>query len=146
MRDVDEGDADFLLDALELILHLFAQLQVQRAQRLVQQQHLRLIDQRAGDRHTLLLSAGKQRDILVLIALQADQLEHLHHLLLDDVFAHLADLQPECDILIYAHVREQRVFLKYGVQLPLMRRHLGDILSVKDDRALICVQKTAQDA
>ena len=59
--DVDEGDAQLLLHRLELDLHLLAQLQIQRAQRLVQQQHLRLVDQRARDGDALLLAAGQRR-------------------------------------------------------------------------------------
>ena len=39
--DEDEGDADLALDRLQLDLHLLAQLEVERAQRLVQQQHAR---------------------------------------------------------------------------------------------------------
>ncbi len=39
--DVDEGDPDLALDLLELDLHLAPQLQVERAERLVEQQHLR---------------------------------------------------------------------------------------------------------
>ena len=41
VRDHDEGDADVALDRLELDLHGLAELQVQRAERLVEQQHLR---------------------------------------------------------------------------------------------------------
>ena len=57
--DVDEGDADLVLDALELDLHLLAELQVERAQRLVQQQHPRVHHQRPGQRDALLLAAGE---------------------------------------------------------------------------------------
>ena len=41
VRDVHEGDADLGLDPLELDLHLAAQLEVEGAERLVEQQHLR---------------------------------------------------------------------------------------------------------
>ena len=44
VRHEDEGDAERLLQRLELLLHLLAQLQVQRAERLVEQQHLRPVD------------------------------------------------------------------------------------------------------
>ena len=40
--DVEESDAGALLDVLQLALHLLAQLQVERAQRLVQQKEPRL--------------------------------------------------------------------------------------------------------
>ena len=48
-----------LLHVFQLQLHLLAQLQVQGAQGFVQQEHLGLVDQRPGDGHTLLLSAGE---------------------------------------------------------------------------------------
>ena len=72
--DVDERDPDLLLDALELQLHLLAELQVERAQRLVEQQHLGVVDQRAGQRHALLLAAGQLRRLAALEADQVDQL------------------------------------------------------------------------
>src|SRR3990172_3668049 len=43
--DVDEGDSNLLLDALQLDLHLFAKLQVEGAQRLVEQKHPRVVDE-----------------------------------------------------------------------------------------------------
>ena len=39
VRDVDERDPDLQLDALELDLQLLAQLQIERTERLVEQQH-----------------------------------------------------------------------------------------------------------
>ena len=59
VRDVDERDADFLLQVDELELHLLAQLGVERGERLVEQQELRAVDQRARDRDALLLAAGE---------------------------------------------------------------------------------------
>ena len=41
VRDVDEGDPHVRLDRLQLHLHLLAELQVERAERLVQEQHPR---------------------------------------------------------------------------------------------------------
>jgi hypothetical protein len=55
--DVDERDPDLLLDAGELDLHLLAELEVERAQRLVQEQHPWSVDQCAGQRDPLLLAA-----------------------------------------------------------------------------------------
>ena len=51
--DDDEGDADFALDRLQLELHLFAQFEIQRAERLVEQQHPRPPDERPRQRHAL---------------------------------------------------------------------------------------------
>ena len=55
--DVDEGGAELLVERLELELHLLAQLEVDGAERLVQQQDRGLEHQRAGQRHPLPLAA-----------------------------------------------------------------------------------------
>ena len=57
VRHVDERDADLALDPLELDLHLLAELQVERAERLVEQEHLGLVDDRARERDALALPA-----------------------------------------------------------------------------------------
>ena len=54
-----EGDADLALDLLELELHLAAQLEVEGAERLVEQQHLRPVDQGPGEGDALPLAAGE---------------------------------------------------------------------------------------
>jgi hypothetical protein len=59
MRHEDKRDTDLPLNRLQLDLHLLAKLQIQRAQRLVQQQHAWSVDQRAGEGNTLPLAAGQ---------------------------------------------------------------------------------------
>ena len=49
------------MDALDLDLHLLAQVLVERAQRLVEQQHVGIEDEAAGERHALLLAARSSR-------------------------------------------------------------------------------------
>ena len=83
MRDVHEGEADLELDPLELELHLPAQLEVERAERLVEQQHLGPVDERAGQRDPLLLAAGELRWLALRVVAELDQLERLGHLRLD---------------------------------------------------------------
>ena len=54
---VDEGDPDLALELLELDLHLVAELAVERAERLVEQQHRRVVDERPSQGDALLLTA-----------------------------------------------------------------------------------------
>ena len=89
VSDIDKGNVHLALQTLQLQLHLFAQLEVQRAQRLVQQQDLRLVDQTAGDGHALLLAAGHLADAAALKAFQAHDLQHIAHLAADGLFVHL---------------------------------------------------------
>ena len=77
MRDVDEGRPDVAVDLRELDLQPLAQLQVERAERLVEQQHGRPVDERARDGDALLLSAGELAGKPVAELLQADELERL---------------------------------------------------------------------
>ena len=74
---VDEGDSDVRLQALQLDLHLLAQLQVERAQRLVEQEHTRAHDERARQRDALLLAA---RELARPARLEPAQLHELERL------------------------------------------------------------------
>ena len=102
----NKGDSDLLLNSLQLILHLLTELQIQCRKRLIQKQNLRLIYKRSCNGHTLLLSTGKQGCILILITFQTDQLQHLHNLLVNDVFTHLLNFQSKSNIFIYTQMRK----------------------------------------
>jgi hypothetical protein len=70
------GDHDHRHSFLGQLAHhpqdFVAQFRVQRAGRFVEEHHLRLHGQGAGDGHALLLSAGKLRRISVRLVFQAD--------------------------------------------------------------------------
>ena len=59
MSDKDEGQAQLILQQLELDLHLLAELAVKGAQRLIEQQHRGPLHQGARERNALLLAAGE---------------------------------------------------------------------------------------
>ena len=77
VRDVDERDADLGLDRLELDLHLLAELEVERAERLVEQEHLWPVHEGASQGHALALAAGELRGTPRLVALEAN---HAHRI------------------------------------------------------------------
>ncbi len=64
------------LQIAQLDLHLLTQLQIERAERLVEQQHLRLVDQRPSQRHALLLSARELRRPPILESAQLHEIQH----------------------------------------------------------------------
>src|SRR5687768_9261850 len=66
VRDVQHGHAQRLLDVSDLSSHAAAQLCVEVAERFVEQEHLWLHDQAAGERHALLLAARQLVWIFVL--------------------------------------------------------------------------------
>jgi hypothetical protein len=70
---------------LQLDLHGFAQLEVERAERFVEQQHIRIQHHAAGNRDALLLATGKLVDFAIGDIRQRDALENVMHLGADDV-------------------------------------------------------------
>ena len=83
VRDVDEGDADVVLDRLQLELHLLAELEVERAERLVEEQHARLVHERAREGDALLLAAGELARLALVEPREADQAQDLDHAALE---------------------------------------------------------------
>ena len=61
VRDVHRGDADAPLQRAELVAQLEAHLVIEIGHRLVEQQQMRIDGQRAAERDTLALAAGKLR-------------------------------------------------------------------------------------
>ena len=59
MCDEHERDTELLLERLQLLLHLLPELEVERAERLVEEQHRRLDHERASEGHALTLAAGE---------------------------------------------------------------------------------------
>ena len=119
--DVDEGDPDLALDPLQLDLQPLAQLQVERAERLVEQQHLRQVDQRPGERDPLLLAARELRRAAVRLGREPDPLE----LGLDPLARSRPSPTPlrsqaEGDVVLDAQVREERVALEDRVGRALV--------------------------
>ena len=142
--DEHERDAHFALQGLELLLHLLAQLEVQRPQRLIQQQHLGLVDQRTGQRHSLLLAAGELVGPALLHPGQAHHPYGLGHPLRQFGILDPAHPQPELDVLAHGHVREQGVRLEHGVDRPPVRRRHTHLLT-EDPQAPLGRQVEARD-
>ena len=132
---VDERDPDFLLDPLQLDLHLLAQLQVEGAEGLVQEQHGRPIDERTGERHALRLATGDLGGLALLEPGQLDELEHLGDPRLDLVALDALAPEAERDVLVDRQVREQRVVLEDRVDVPLVRRQPRHVLALEFDEA-----------
>ena len=74
---VDERDPDLVLDLVQLDLHLLAQLEVERAEGLVEEQDARPVHERPRQRHALPLAAGELAGLAPLVAAQADHRERV---------------------------------------------------------------------
>ena len=77
VRDVDERHPELALERLEEDLHLLAKLQVECAERLVEEEHLRPVDDRPRERDALALPARELDRLAVSVAAEADHVEHL---------------------------------------------------------------------
>jgi hypothetical protein len=128
MGDVDEGEPDLLLDGAQFGAHVLAQLQVERRQRLVEQQHARFGGERAGDRHPLLLAARQFVDVLVALIGQRDQIEQFLGPLAPLGHRPALDLERKGDVLPHPHEREQGEVLedqRGGPQIGADARHVA---------------------
>jgi hypothetical protein len=143
---VDKGDAHLVVNDVQLQQHVLAQLEVERGQRLVQQQHLGPVHQGARDRHALLLAAADLRGILESVVGHLDQFEHALDRLAGLGLGITGDLQAEGDVVPHRHVREQGVILKDGVDAPQVGRQTGDVAPVQKDASGIRGFEPAQHA
>ena len=132
MGHVDERDADLALDPLELELERLAQLQVERAERLVEQQHLGREHERPRERDALLLAAAELRRARRARARRARRARASRATRPRDlVAAHAPLAQPERDVLEHVEVREQRVVLEDGVDRSPVRAQPRDVAAVR---------------
>ena len=143
--DENKGDPGGLLNLLQFLLHILAQLQVQRTQRLVQKQNLGFIHQRPGNGDTLLLTAGQAGNTTVGKAGEHDHIQHFFNLFLDFLLGNLPFPQGKGNVFKYIQVGEQGVFLEHRIDIALMGRHIVDAFSHKNNVALIRVGKAADN-
>ena len=121
MGDEHESDAEIALQGLQLDLHLFAQLQIEGAQRLVEEENLGLVHKRTGQCHALALAAGQLRRAPAAIGWKCDERQCLLGLgialRLFDAFDH----QAVANVFENRHVREQGIVLEHRVDVAPIR-------------------------
>ena len=141
VRHEDRGETHGIVQIAQPAAQILADLGVERAERLVQQQDARLHRQRAGQRHALPLPAGELRRIAFAQGPELHQIEQLLHpprdLRLGRAGAALAHGQPEADIVGHRHVAEQRILLEHEADAAIRDRLVGNIHAVECDRAAV---------
>ena len=135
MRHEDRRDAELALQGADLFAQRDADLGVERGERLVEQQDLRLDGERAGEGDALLLAARELIGIAVGELRQLDELEHLLDAGIDLGGAAMRHLEAEGDVVAHRHVGEQRIGLEHHADLALMRLQVGHVLAIDADRA-----------
>ena len=131
--DVDRRGLQALVQLLDLGAHLDAQLRVEIGQRLVEQEHLRIADDRAAHRHALPLAAGQLPRVTVEIGSQPQDVRGLLHVRVDVGLGVLGQRQRERHVLAHRHVRVQRVVLEDHRDVAFLRRHaVHDVVPDRD--------------
>ena len=146
MGDVDERDAQLFLQSLQLQLHLAAQLQVQRAEGFVQQQHAGTVHHGAGNGDTLTLPAGKLRRHALAVAGELHKGQRVVHGFFYFVLGTFFQLQTVADVRGHCHVREQGVILEHGVHVAFVGFGVRHVLPVQNDAALVGRFQPGNDA
>ncbi|MGY3368949.1 hypothetical protein ACVWZL_006074 [Bradyrhizobium sp. GM2.4] len=130
----------------QFALGAFAQLLVQRCERLIEQKELRASRQCTRQRHALALSPGELVGLALLESVELHQRNHLRHTRGDVCARHTGALQAEGDVVAHRQVRKQRVVLEHHVDRPLMRQRLRDVLAAEQNAPLIRRFETGEHA
>ena len=133
----DRGDSQIVQQQRQLDLHLLAQVAVEGAEGLVEQQHLRPDGQRAGDGHALALAAAQLSGITAQQAVELQQRRYLA-----DAGSNGRPVQPPgaqavVDIVGHRHVREQGIALEHHGDVAAMRRDIVQRDTPQADGAIV---------
>ena len=130
--DVDRGDAQPLLQPRDLRAHLPAELGVEVRQRLVEEERLRLTDDRAAHRHALALTAGQVARLALEVLVELEGLRRLAHLLVDLGVRGVGEPQRERDVLVDGQVGVEGVVLEDHRQVAVAGRQVVDPVAADD--------------
>src|SRR5205807_10620993 len=109
-----------------------ASLRIERAERFVEQEHLRFVCERARDRDALLLSARKLPRIFLAMRFQLHQLDQAIDNLAPFFARPASNLQTVCDVFLDRHARKERIRLKDHAYTTLAGRHIRHVLAVQN--------------
>ena len=146
VRDVDRRRVEALQQRLELRAHLEPKQGVEVRERLVHQQDVGLRGDRAGHRDTLALPAGELRRVAIEERLDVQELGRGADALVDDGLLLLLHAQPEGDVVVDLHVREDRVALEHHRDPPPPRCEVGGLAVADEHASLVHVLEPRQAA
>src|SRR5262249_43097755 len=95
-----------------------------------------LAHDRAAHRDALALAAGERRRLAVEQVVEAERLRRLLHAPLPLGLRHLPELEPVGEVVLHGHVRVEGVVLEDHRDVALLRRLVGDVDVLDEDRAV----------
>ena len=127
--DEDGRHVHLLVEPAEPVAQLGADPCIERAERLVEEEHAGLRGERASKGHPLPLAARELCGIPVGVALQLDELEELVDTRADLLLRPLPDRQREADVVAHGHVLERGVVLEDEADVAVLRGQAGRVLA-----------------
>ncbi len=143
--DQDRRHAQPALHLADGLAQFDADLGIERAERLIEQQHLGLVCERAGHRDALLLAAGELPGKAGRKTFQRHQLQQLVAATGPVAALHAADPQREFDVLADRHVPEQRIVLEHEADAAIACAHVRDVPAAKADAPVVEIGKSRRD-
>ena len=143
MRDIDKGDANFLVQCVQFDLQHPAQLGIEGAQGLVQQQDLGPQNQRSGQGNTLLLPARQLVWPPSLESGQPYQFQCFANATLGLGLRAINKAQTKSDVVGNRLVGEQGVTLKHRIDRPTFGCHRTHVDAVDANGAVLDVFESA---
>jgi hypothetical protein len=134
---VYERDPDVLVKCAQFDLQGLAQLRIERAKWLVEQQHFGTQHQRSSESDTLLLATRKLVRLALAIAGEPHQLQCIADPSSDLRLGCLLETKPEPDVVGDAEVGKQRIALKDRVDRAVLRRNVDHVDAVDSNFAAV---------
>ena len=135
VRHIDHGRPDLLVQTCNLEAHLHAQRRVEVRQRLIEQEHVRIADDRPADRDALPLAAGQLLGAALEERRDLQDFRYLRHTAAHLILAGAGEPETERDVVGHRHVRKERVGLEDHGDATPSRRDSGHVASADANRA-----------
>ena len=142
MGDQQRGLLQLLLDLQHLVAEQEPRLLVERGERLVHQQDLRLGGERAGERDALAHAAGQFAGIAVLETVEPDQRDEMPRALGALGARHADELEREGDVVDHRAPGKGRFLLEHHADRFV---RAGNGLAGDADHALVMAEQPADD-
>ena len=124
MGHENNGEPEFLLEALDFKTHAFPEFGIQVGQRFIQQHDLGISNDGPGQGNPLLLSSGKITGIDFFHPIQTGVMQGLFHPLHDLRLGQFSDLQGKSHIFKDIHMWPDSEGLEHHSQAPFLGRHI----------------------
>src|SRR5262249_43042845 len=135
-----------VVQAAQPLAQFLADTGIERAEGLVEQEHLRIDGERACKSHALALPSRKLWGMALAEPRELHELEQLRDALLDLRTGTPADPEAEGDVVPHGHVLEGGVVLEDEADAALLRRHVGDVDALETDSTGVGTLEPGDDA